>query len=242
MAHGTSDWGLVGPKRTVFGLDDVGEAAVRLGSPHLWDRRGDSIIIDNFGEGLGMARPETLGAGAEVNLIGGRAFHGAFCANLIAGSDGLRQASLRYYHGLPLAGPVGLEFSFTLHADVEYLTWEIHWHLGASILQAEVQLDYVNSRLEWEGPGGVFTAFATAVTLDAAAQSWNTGKLVGDFERREYVRFLLNGVVYDLTGNAVNEVGGGSNPHLVNTVELQGAALTNPSIHIDRVIVTQNEP
>ena len=242
MAHGTPDWGLVGPKRTVFGLDDVGEAAVRLGSPHLWDRRGDSIIIDNFGEGLGMTRPETHGLGASVDLRGGHAFHGAFCAQLTAGSTGIRQANLRYYHGLPLAGPIGLEFSFTLHADVSTLSWEMHWHLGTEILQCEVAYNHVANTLEWEGPGSVMHVFVAGVNIDVGDRLWNTGKLVGDFETRQYVRFLLNGNVYDLSGNALNVVAGGTNPHLGVFVENYATPGNNPVVLVDRVILTQNEP
>lgn len=31
MPHGTPDWGLVGPKTTTYGVDDLGEHAVRMG-------------------------------------------------------------------------------------------------------------------------------------------------------------------------------------------------------------------
>ena len=48
MPHGTPDWGLVGPKTTTYGMDDEGEAAVRLGSPHFFDRRGDVLLLTDF--------------------------------------------------------------------------------------------------------------------------------------------------------------------------------------------------
>ncbi|GAI90305.1 unnamed protein product, partial [marine sediment metagenome] len=88
MPHGTPDWGLVGPKDTVYGLDDLGEHAVRLGTPHLWDRRGDVIWMSDFREGLGdVGTFVGPGAGGSVVLHTEYARQGAYCVQLTTDKD-----------------------------------------------------------------------------------------------------------------------------------------------------------
>ncbi|GAH91125.1 unnamed protein product, partial [marine sediment metagenome] len=50
MPHGGPDWGTVGPVSMVHTLEDAGELAARLGSIDIFDRRGNIIWVDSFGD------------------------------------------------------------------------------------------------------------------------------------------------------------------------------------------------
>ena len=52
MAHGARDFGIYAPKETIVTIEDLGELAVRLGSPVNYDRKGDVVWVDGFEDGI----------------------------------------------------------------------------------------------------------------------------------------------------------------------------------------------
>jgi len=242
MPHGTPDWGLVGPKETVYGLDDLGEHAVRMGSPHLWDRRGDVLILTDFSDGLGAFVPFSDGAGGYVVLNAGNSRQGAFSACLVPGRDFTHRAEISKRLPYPVYSGVGLEFTFSLSDQTSYWCWQMFWRDGVQQFYAMTRYDYVNLRLEYWGVDGLWHIFASPVLAISTTEPDKTGKLVVDMTLGEYVRFIYNDRTYPLTGIGVQIV-----PALVSTslwVIIQHVGLLgfNPVAYVDNVIVTQNEP
>ncbi len=242
MPHGTPDWGLVGPKTTTYGLDDLGEHAVRLGSIHMWDRRGDTVILDNFEQGLSLPVQVPQGLNADVILMGGHAFAGAFCAGLTAGSDGLMRAELEYTHGLFVPSGLGIEFTFTIHANTSEWVWIITQYDGVDEWWAVVRYDIVNWVLQYEDALGAPETFATGLQARQDPRVWHTGKLVADFSIHQYVRFILNDRVWSLPGRAFWSIPAPLFfPYMAFRIYHVGTA-GNPTAYCDAVVVTQNEP
>ena len=52
MTHGVQDFGASSGQNSTYGLTDLGELAVRLGSPVSFDRRGDVVMMETFEDGL----------------------------------------------------------------------------------------------------------------------------------------------------------------------------------------------
>lgn len=242
MPHGTPDWGHVGPKSTIFGLDDLGEHAVRLGSPVVWDRRGNVILMDTFEHGLAQCSGLGTGANWDVALEGGYAWQGAFCAKLTTGDDAGDEAYIRYKHGLPVNSQLGLEFTFALDKLTRSMRWQITRNAAPGAYLALVWYDFQNDWL-WCRPGvGPEVKFGLGV--DLAAEAWHTGKLVADYSTvpPRYVRFILNDRKWDLTAHELDPVPGGPEQelwwdaiHVTNVDE-------NKAAYVDNVIFTQNEP
>ena len=245
MPHGTPDWGLVGPKQTVYGLDDLGEHAVRSGSPHLWDRRGDVYYSTDFREGFGALWPFYWGPGDLVCLNTGHTRHGAYAVKLWPGEAPFYQCGLEGHFALPRASGMGLEFSFSTDDGHDNWQWDMLWHMGVNRYLAMVQFDIVNSRLScWEHPGA-WHPFAENVPWLGVQHLTNTGKMVVDSLLWEYNRFLLNDVEYPLTGIAIRHWTVA--PALADTFFQVALMLTGraPEYYwgfVDSVIVTQNEP
>lgn len=245
MAHGTPDWGLVGPKTTVYGLDDLGEHAVRLGSPHLWDRRGDVYYSTDFSEGFGALTPVIGGAGDTVLLHAGYTRCGGFCAKLTPGSAAFHLAGFHGTFTVPRVSGMGLEYSFSTDDGHDNWLWSLSWHLGVDRYLADVQFDLVNSRLRYWDAGGGWQTFAENVPWLNLERISNTGKLVVDSVKWEYSRFLLNRQEYPLAGIAVRHTTVA--PALADTffrvlIQLTGLPPENFYGFLDSVIVTQNEP
>ena len=242
MAHGTPDWGLVGPKSITYGLDDLGEAAVRMGSPHLWDRRGDVLYCTDFREGLGIMAYSLAGTGAGVLLVTGHSRHGAYCVNLRAGSDDGLGASI--FCELPFQDPscVGLEFSFSLDGDTHEMQARVSWWDGAMSHHAGLAYDYLAQELRYLNVGAGWTVLAAGLPRHICTHPEHTAKLVVDMELGEYVRLLLDELAYDLRGIPVGAGFLAFPPYWHFSIAHYGVALQNPDSYIDDVIITQNEP
>ena len=242
MPHGTPDWGLVGPKAITYGLDDLGEAVARLGSPHLWDRRGDVLYVTDFREGLGMMAYTSNGTGAGVFLVTGHSRLGAYAVNLRAGSDGARFANLHVALPFQASSCVGLECSFSLHVNSSYMRWDVYWLDGAVASYGGVVYDHVAQQLRYRTTGDVWQVLAGGVGRHASAHPEHTMKVVVDMGIHEYVRFLLDELAYDMRGIPVYVTPAPAAPYWGFAIEHYGVALQNPDSYVDSVIITQNEP
>jgi len=254
MPHGTPDWGLVGPKYTTYGLDDLGEHAVRLGSPVLWDRRGDVLVETDFREGLGSFYANGGGLLWAVALHAGNARTGAYCVKLTAGSDGALNAYLQKRLPRPVLAKVGLEFSFSCAAWTSAWEWQILWQAGSVLYTAYVRYDHVNGLLQTYEEPATWTTFATVDVLYTDDHVQHTGKLVVDMGAVDavgnplpvYDRFHFNEQGYNLRlpppAREVDRFPGGVPDEFLVTVVHSAVALHNPDGYVDNVIVTQNEP
>ena len=242
MAHGTPDWGLVGPKNITYGLDDLGEHAVRLGSPDLWDRRGDVVYVSYFREGLGSMLYGAFGAGGRVDLVVGYSRQGAYCLRLRAGSDAGREATVQLV--LPLQDPsaVGLEFSFSVDDWTSEVRDEISWWDGARGHTASVAYDHPGQRLMYYTAGAVWDELQAGVLLYPFPRCQHTMKLVVDMGAGDYVRFLVDDQAYDMRGWEVHSAPMAMAGYWQFAVRHYAVAGHNPDCYVDSVIVTQNEP
>ena len=242
MPHGTPDWGFVGPKDIVYGLDDLGEHAVRLGSPHLWDRRGDVLYTTDFREGLGAFHYQSWGTGAGVALVTGSSRAGAYCIRLRAGSDGEQRALLHL--ALPFQDPscVGLEFSFAVASKTSTVEAQIGWHDGTWHYRGAADYDHVNSRLDYRDQAGAWAVLQTGVARHECIRAEHTMKLVVDMSLNEYVRFLIDEQAYDMRGISVWREASVMLPYWWFRLSHYSQAGHNPDTYIDNVIITQNEP
>lgn len=242
MPHGTPDWGLVGPKTTVYGLDDLGEHAVRLGSPHFFDRRGDVVFLTDFSEGLAPFWQAGAGAGWGVGLTAGNSRTGPFCARLRAGVAVGGHAGLYFTLAPSVLGPIGLEFTFGRADSQCYWEGRLDWNDGVDWAQARIRVTHWSGALEYWDNVTPWVNFATVGLLRPWASAMHTLKMVVDINREEYVRVLLNDQAYLLPAVPVPPVGGVLAPHIYVQILCTNAAAVELDGYVDNVIVTQNEP
>jgi len=245
MPHGTPDWGHTGPKETTFGLDDLGEQAVRLGSPHLWDRRGDVLWLTDFRNGLGdmiVAGPPLLGT---VSLFTGLARQGAFCVQLAANVS----ATVGLEKGLPypVLSRIGLEFSFSVVLRSAYILAEIQADNTVDAMLGYVRYDQGADELQYmQVPfPPAWEAFATALNPIRGVTCPNTLKVVVDLAATppEFVRVIFNNVTYtNIAGVPLFAAATAGRAFVYVRVRHEADAGGDATIHIDNVIVTQNEP
>lgn len=245
--HGIPDWGLVGPKYTTYGLDDLGEHAVRLNSPHHFDRRGDCLHLTDFREGIGPWAIESVGGGGTVGLVTEHGRQGAYAVRLRSGREIGEQAVMTLVVPFPVLSLCGLEYSFSKDLDSEYWEAELSWYDGTWSGVACIRYNVWLSELQYENPIGTFNTLGDDIDMQASDRCENTIKMVVDLSYtatrpQEFVRVILNNETRNLAGIPVVRTIVGLNPHLTCTIRHGGLVASTPDGYVDNVIVTQNEP
>ena len=240
--HGLPDWGLVGPRQQTYGLDDVGEAVVRLGSPISYDRRGDVICYDDWDNGLNHAFSVTSGLGAAVDLTPDYAMHGPFCLRLTAGSNLLRTSLIQCYVPLRYETVAGFEAWFTIEPDTESLTCDLVRDVAGARYIAGVRLTIAGGVLAYYDDTGAHVPIVAGLVFDNELYHYHVLKLVVDFTTLEYVRVQFDGATHLLTGVPLFAGGGHMDARLRYGVTLIGDLATNAKSKIGLLVVTQNEP
>lgn len=248
MPHGTPDWGLVGPKYTTYGLDDLGEHAVRLGSPHFFDRRGDALLLTDFREGLGCFYDATPAGSGRVELHTGHSRTGAYAVGLVGNPGDINVGRIQAMIAIPVLSVLGLEWTFSIAEHSRYVVGGLVWISPVDTWEAYVRYDNVNNRSEYRDNAGTFTPIPGAGRLFRDDHALHTVKMVVDMTpdpvtgAYEYVRILIDDNAYDMRGISPNLTGAAAWGHLYVEIEHQGNTDTDPVVFVDNVIVTQNEP
>ncbi|MBA7572235.1 hypothetical protein ES708_14011 [subsurface metagenome] len=242
MAHGQPDFGAYAAKETVGSLADIGELAARLGSIVTYDRRGDVVFLDSFESGLSAWYTDFSGAGGGVTQSPDHARNGMFSTRMVCGSNLLREAYLWKYLPYPIAGNLGVEFSFTMHDELELLDLTIETIDDVKTLWAQLRYDQDAKVLKYRSTGGAWKELQTALTLLEFDDMFHTLKVVIDYKNGNFVRALLDERSWDMSTFPIWSLGAmvGNRMHIA--LVTTGVALANATIYIDDFIVTQNEP
>jgi len=242
MPHGTPDRGHIGPNSTTSGLDDLGEAVVRLGSPHLWSRLGDVVNLTDFREGLGMWEPYLSGASCTLALSTGHTRQGAYSVKLMGDGLAICHGGLRGRFPFPVASGLGVEFSFS-NADAGPI-WELWSRLydRADIWELAIRFNSTTGEVQYWDNTGAFVPLVAAIGMGWTNQPDNTMKLVWDMSTHQYVRFLLNDLAFPMPGIGFEDAGNTAVSRWEARLLVYRALGEVIDEWIDCVIVTQNEP
>lgn len=242
MAHGHPDWGVSGPKSTLYTLQDMAELAVRLGSIVSFDRRGDVVWYDDFESTTLKWASVLAGAGAAVARSTAMAYHGDASLAITAGSDGSHYANAYRNLELPVLSKVGVELAFAHEGNTSAVSLLLQVHTGGTALWPAVAYSHVAKTLSYYAATGATVILATGVSLPYSAQIWNHLKLVIDIDDAEYQRLIVGSTTYDMTGIACLTSASVAVPLLQTQIIHEGVAGSNPVCYVEDVIFTQNEP
>ena len=239
---GLPDWYNIKKAGAISALGDLGELAVRLGSPVTFDRRGDVIFIDSFEEGLLKWSTEIVGSGAAVALSHDAARCGGWSCKLTAGAQEEESALISHYIPYPVLGRLGFECSFAFDNQLKRLVMSAALYDGDEALTATVQYNYADKKLQYLGTDLAWHDVATGLDLYLAGNPFWIWKLVVDYSARKFVRLIMNNVEYDVSGIAVAQAVSTVNPCLLFHVANYTLGGSTRIVYIDDVIVYQNEP
>ena len=232
----------IGP---VYTLSDLGELAARLGSPVTFDRRGNVIWYDSF-EG-GMSKSGAWGGvGGSFEITNARARTGECSVHITTGLANYGEvvtwctfSALTNFGGeasfiFPEWGEEHYQLMFTIY-DGTYLYYpHVRWNTRDAAVSPNTLFYYTDT--------GVWAPFGQLVLPYLANEYlFNTVKLVVDTTNNRYIRFIANGMEYDLSAYTLRGWPAVNPPHieLIFRIYSPGWAVHT---YVDDLIITQNEP
>lgn len=241
MVHSLPDYTSKFKNEKIFDVVDIGEAAVRLGSPSMEDRRGNVIWFDDF-EGVSTKWDTTAaGAGASAALNAEYSWRGDNSFRLTTANTTDAFAFMQKRFTPPSDYLVGAECHVRL--DEENCYFDLHqqgWtptdsYLGSMrILPDTYELQIRTGLLVW-------TTISTDAFTDIYEELWIMLKLVIDWNTKTYVRAIVGHNEYDLSAYNLLSMGAGPEPcHRIN-MRITTEEDDNHSIYVDNFILTQNE-
>jgi len=240
--HGLPDWGITVGGITTYQLLDVGEMAVRLGSPVSFDRRGEVIDIDSFENGLGNWSTVATGAGASVYLSLTRSRTGLYAVKLTASSDPAQYSMIGKTLTYPIPSNLGFEISLCVDSPIAMFDIILRIYNGTAITRYDIRYDRATQTFYYLNAAAAYVPFATGIYLDAGQAPFVPSKLVLDIINNCYLRFIFGTHHFDLSGLSGYVIPTALQPEIIFNFELWGGTALNPAVYVDDFIFTQNEP
>jgi len=242
VAKGQKDFGLYAPTDTIVGVSDMGELAARLGSPDVFDRRGNVVFIDSFENDLIPYTANISGAGASIKVVTDHARTGSFSCKMVTGSDGVRLARLQKFLAYPALTKWGFEIGFTFLATMEQYLLTLIFVNGTSYTSFAIRVDPINDKFQYISAAGAWVDIASGLELYAEHDLFNFMKLVVNLEDKTYARATLNEQAFSLADIPSYQYTDTAGHFLLARVDIVGIAGNNYFSYLDEFIVTQNEP
>jgi len=242
MPRGQPDYGITTQTPVASGISDPGEAAARLGSINVYDRRGWTVWMDDFeGPALKWDPLAFLGGNAPVlstllAWMGNQSCYLSFPAVAGAGSG------ISRYLSLTRLGRVGVEFWVNLWAGAaNYLQITVNVFDGTNLTQAQLLLDSAARTATIVTPGGnvivannCFPNILTTLLVPV--------KLVVDMDSDMYTRLMIGPEEVDISAHALVPIGATTNRYLLVDFYLINGGGGAGYAYVDNFILTQNEP
>jgi len=242
MPRGQPDYGITTQTPVASGISDPGEAAARLGSINVYDRRGWTVWMDDFeGPALKWDPLAFLGGNAPVlstllAWMGNQSCYLSFPAVAFAGSGIAR------YLPLVRLGRVGVELWMNLWAGAgNYLYFHILILDGTNVTGAELYLDSAARTATIATPGGNIIV-ATDCFPDLLTTLLVPVKLVVDMDSDMYTRLMIGPEEVDISAHALMPIGATTNKFLGVDFQLINGGGGAGYAYVDNFILTQNEP
>lgn len=217
------------------------ELAARLGSSVIYDRRGQVLFVESFERGWYRWTLDKDGANAAGEIVPTIAATGGYSVKLTGGSDETNFASIQRRIPSRPVGRTGLEFSFAVPAEWDYLVALLYLYTGALVYTFAVKFVYATGSLMVLDHDLDYVPVGVGAVLEG---DWfNTIKVVADIDTGEYVRLMFNNQEIDISARSVlvdSETV--TPPSILVDIILYSREGFNDVMYLDDIILTGAEP
>jgi len=242
MAHGARDFGIYAPKETIVIMEDLGELAVRLGSPVNFDRKGDVVFLDDFEDGISKWDIDLFAGRGSFTWESTYSRFGGFSGLITTGDNNGDELWIFDFIPTPIRSKMGLEVSFTLVDTI------LDFHFGLWVVDSEgryypeVQFVRADDKWQYRDIGGVFQDITPTQPLIEGPPYFHTVKLVFDLTTQYYSHLKVNNTIYDLSSLKFRKRDPVGDDSGLFFIRVKNNAAVEALSYIGHVVVTQNEP
>lgn len=225
-----------------IGRVGIAELIAALSPAKRWDRRGQILELDDFTCGLGRVATDTAGTGAAIAIDNTYYAFGGYSCKLTGGADSPGHAAILYYLSASVTNRFGCEFAFRLGSNVQFVQLQFLVKDGVNLHNASVRYNVSAQAWEYYSSVPAWTSFLTGVKLQAGYTLFHPVKLVFDTTERKYTRFIHAGGEVNMSALSYHVGASDAAPRLEVYFYCVSNNAVNGVIHVDDVIITQNEP
>jgi len=242
MSHGYPDYGVGAEIANIHRVTDLGELAVRLGSPSFFDRRGYVFWYDDMESGINRWEITTAGSGSKVETSPDYKLSGGYSMMLYAGIDGTPYAQAIAYSPYPVLSKIGLEAAIAFGGAPLYIRMDLHFHDGSWWYSYNLRWFPTSGLVQILDDSGNYATVLTSEGITDTPQLFNIIKLVVDPQRGHYHRLILNSSEVDLSAYGCLAAESPIHPYIRCVFLNVGDGVNACPVYVDNVILTQQEP
>lgn len=242
MAHTLPDYTTKYKMAKIFGAIDEAELAARLGACSTLDRRGKLIWCDDFEAAAAVKWSYSADPPGTVALSSDRAYRGNQSMKTVTGAVAGDQCSIHKAFCLPIERKMAAEFMFYPSAGKPIIDLDIQGWNGTSRFEGQVRFDYNAFKLYYYDSTGAWVEIPRYDNAEEAYEHWIYMKLVIDWEKKEYIRFIFCSTEYDLSGIPLFSAASATTKQIRVYMMNQAATAAAATVYFDNFILTQNEP
>ena len=242
MPHGQRDWSNTGATEVVHGMDDMAELAARLGSPNVFNREGNVLMLETFEHGATRWQLIPAGTNAAIVVSALRFRTGGYSLKLDSGTGTLHYAFASHSFPFPSLGKFGAELSFSFDDEVTYIDPELWVYDGDNLYLFGLRYDVAGNVLQKRTGTETWVPIVEDFSLYPSVRLWNYMKFVVDLNTGYFLRLIVNEIEYDISDEQgyVEPVEDPARMHFRVTV--RGSSGTAGIVYMDDVIITRGEP
>jgi len=242
MPRGQPDYGLYTTTEMPAGIADPGEAAARLGSINVFDRRGWTLWMDDFESPTIKWLTFAVGGGVTPVLDSSRAASGTQCIKLACAAAAAPSSAIWRNFTLVRRGKIGVEFWLQSTSVINsYIQAFLDIYDGVNQTQATIKYYPQAGTIYITTPLGDILV-ASNVYMSQSAYYFLPIKLVVDMDADLYTRLMVGEQDIDISSHLQVLVGGTAFKVILVTITLFGVVGGITDAYADNFIFTVNEP
>ena len=242
MTRGHPDWGQHAPNPYFGTVTDLGELAVRLGSPVVFDRLGNVIYTDSFEYGLGGWLLQPACTNYTTSLVMTPSMHGGLALRIDVNTDHDCVPGILRRERVYQIARLGFEVAFSISGTFKYVRFGIQWNTGEKRYRWRIRIERTSGKVEVYTQDGWKEGGVIEYINFGDLYLFHVMKMVVDMATRRYGRFLVDDHHFKF-GDYMNEtVDDATTPRLEFSVHVVLQSGDACAIVLDRAIITVNEP
>lgn len=216
------------------------ELAARLGSPMIFDRRGQAVFMDAGGTNKWLYDSDTIGTESDFYESGVEGLLTPLSYYLKAGPNEGNSAQFRKSVPRVTTGKAGLEWTIVLDPQASQLDVVFEPRDGSYRYRGGIRANTDDDKLYyWSSAGAWVELQAMPYMVDTIVP--HNFKLVVDEGTQKYVRLLVDRTSIDLSSYGLQKVAALGGPYHYCEWTLYAGAAGSVHNHIGGIIVTVNE-
>jgi hypothetical protein len=242
MSHTLPDYTTKYKLAKIFGNVDNAELAARLGGPSTMDRRGNFIWYDDFEAAAALKWTFGADGAGTAALSSTRAWMGNQSMKTVTGALAGNYVTILKAFCLPVERRMATECMFYIADGKPIVSMNLTGWNGTTRFEAQVKFDSNTGKLYYYDETTAWVEIPRYDYYESYNEHWNYMKLVIDWDREEYIRFIFGSTEYYLTGIPIYPFASLTKRNIRVFLMNEAATAEAATVYFDNFILTQNEP